>query len=185
MTQFIIHYFILCVASLALTMAASTSVTNIAAKAEFDELLTTHPFIIADFYANWCPPCKAIAPLYAKLADQHGAVGKLAFAKINIDDVPDIAQAYNVTAMPTFLFFKHGKQAPVPVEAKGPCVVSEADGSGVSMIRGADPKSLTAIAAKLGELSKNPDAAAAPALAQADGNADSKPESASVSTPFL
>ncbi|KAL7921259.1 thioredoxin-like protein [Trichoderma austrokoningii] len=103
----------------------------------FDSLLAANTYVAVDFYADWCPPCKAIAPIYKSLADKHSAENTLAFAKVNVDNVQKIAARYNITAMPTFLFFKEGQQVAV---------------NGQAMIQGADPRSLGAAAEKLGGL---------------------------------
>lgn len=62
---------------------------------------------IVDFYATWCGPCKAIAPVFDKLA---GAVPEAQFARVDVDEAPDVAGQNGVTAMPTILFFKDGKE---------------------------------------------------------------------------
>lgn len=94
-------------------------------------------YVVADFYADWCGPCKAIAPSYEKLAEKYSVPGYLAFAKVNVDNVQQVAAQYSVTAMPTFMFFKEGKQVAV---------------NGQPLIRGADVKILNAAAEKLGKL---------------------------------
>lgn len=102
-------------------------VRNIASADEFSSLLSANKFVIADFYADWCGPCRTIAPTFAHLAASlpTEVAAKMAFAKIDVDKLPDIAQQYGVTAMPTFMFFRDGK-----VDANRP------------LIRGADVRSL-------------------------------------------
>jgi thioredoxin 1 len=85
-------------------------VTEIVAPLHFRTLLTGHTYLIADFYATWCPPCKTIAPVYAQLSTAHAAPGKVAFVKVNVDEQREIAAQYGIQAMPTFLVFKNGKQ---------------------------------------------------------------------------
>lgn len=130
----------------------SGNVHKITKAAEFDALLRSTSNVVVDFYADWCPPCRSIAPIFSKLADKHALRGHLAFAKVNVDHVNDIAGRYGVSAMPTFVFFEGGKPAPVQ-DAKltrtGPSVVM-VDG-GVERIRGADPMALTAVTAALYE----------------------------------
>jgi thioredoxin 1 len=84
--------------------------TEVLAPLHFRTLLTSHTYLIADFYATWCPPCKQIAPIYAQLSAQHNAPGKFAFVKINVDEQRELAGQYGVTAMPTFLVFREGKK---------------------------------------------------------------------------
>lgn len=74
-------------------------------------------YVVVDFYADWCPPCRTIAPVFSKLADDYSVSGQLAFAKVNVDNVKDVAKRYNITAMPTFVFFKDGEPGPVAVHS--------------------------------------------------------------------
>ncbi|KAF4448787.1 putative thioredoxin [Fusarium austroafricanum] len=87
----------------------SGKVFKIAESSELDAVLASHTRVVVDFYADWCPPCRAIAPVFSGLADTHAASGKLAFAKVNTDHVKDVAQKYGITAMPTFVFFEGGE----------------------------------------------------------------------------
>lgn len=102
--------------------------------------------MVVDFYADWCPPCRAIAPVFSKLADDHALKGHLAFAKVNVDHVNAVAGRYGVSAMPTFVFFKGAEPTPVLGVEKvrtGPSVVM--NGGGVERIRGADRNALVAV----------------------------------------
>ncbi|CAM1502659.1 Fc.00g074350.m01.CDS01 [Cosmosporella sp. VM-42] len=106
---------------------------------ELQTLLSSTTYVAVDFFADWCPPCKVIAPVFEQLATKHGVPDILAFAKVNVDHVQEVARTYRVTAMPTFLFFKEGKQVAV---------------NGQVMIQGADPRALGAAAEKLGGLAQ-------------------------------
>ena len=66
--------------------------------------------MIVDFYATWCPPCKAAAPIYARMSEEE-AFAKCTFAKVNVDEVRAVASSENVSAMPTFGFFEDGKRS--------------------------------------------------------------------------
>ena len=65
--------------------------------------------VVADFYATWCGPCRALAPRLDQLSSNY--VDRIKFVKINVDESPGIAQNFSVSAIPTLIFFKDGKVA--------------------------------------------------------------------------
>jgi len=124
---------------------ATEQLHSIHSQAELKSLLSQNKFVVIDFWAEWCPPCKAIGPFYSNLAKTHSVPGFLAFAKIDVDELPDITKVYGISAMPSFLVLEDGE----PSEGID---VGGATAAKVKLIRGADPKGLTALAAKLKEL---------------------------------
>ena len=60
--------------------------------------------VLVDFYADWCGPCKAMAPVVEELAEEYA--GKVKVGKINVDNAMDIATKYRIMSIPTFMVFK-------------------------------------------------------------------------------
>ncbi len=72
------------------------------------EVIKTQGAVMVDFWAVWCGPCQAIAPVIDELALEYQ--GKMKICKLNTDENPDIASQYQIMGIPTLLFFKDGKQ---------------------------------------------------------------------------
>ncbi|MEX1104718.1 MAG: thioredoxin [Ilumatobacteraceae bacterium] len=84
----------------------------------FDEMVAASDTpVIVDFWAEWCGPCKMIAPILSEIAVEQA--GKLTVAKLNVDENPDLAMRFNVMSIPTLLVFDRGQVAKRLVGAKG------------------------------------------------------------------
>ena len=75
--------------------------------AEFTKVVKEHPYVVVDFWAEWCAPCRAIAPTVDELAKKYA--GQVTFAKVNSDENPRTVQEFIIMGIPTILFFKAGK----------------------------------------------------------------------------
>jgi len=72
--------------------------------------------VLVDFWAEWCGPCKMIAPILDEIADEQ--VGSLKIAKLNVDEAPNTARQYEVMSIPTMILFKAGEPVKKIVGAK-------------------------------------------------------------------
>lgn len=73
---------------------------------QFNELIQGEDVVFVDFYADWCGPCKMLAPSVDKLAKEHPEVKVV---KVNVDNEGMLAQTYQVQSIPTLLVFKNGQ----------------------------------------------------------------------------
>ena len=70
------------------------------------EVLEAKETVLVDFYADWCGPCKMMAPVVEKISEELD--GKVKLCKLNVDEAGDIAAQYGVMSIPTFIVFKQG-----------------------------------------------------------------------------
>lgn len=77
--------------------------------ADFDKIVQENPIALIDFWASWCGPCKALAPVIEELAKEY--VGKIFVGKLNVDENPGTAERFQVYSIPTVVVMKNGKEA--------------------------------------------------------------------------
>ncbi len=90
--------------------------TSMVTDKNFDaEVLKSKEPVVVDFFAEWCGPCKAMAPALDQVSKE--LAGKVKVVKIDVDQNPEITQKYGIQAMPTLMLFKDGKVADTQVGA--------------------------------------------------------------------
>ena len=95
---------------------ASPSIVTLTQENFSQQVLQSAAPVLVDFWAEWCGPCKMIAPLLDELADEYD--GKIKIGKVNIDEQQNLAAEYGVRAIPTLLVFHHGQVADQLVGAR-------------------------------------------------------------------
>ncbi|MDA1349067.1 MAG: thioredoxin [Chloroflexi bacterium] len=81
--------------------------TNVTDSDFEDQVVNADTPVLVDFWADWCAPCKMIAPIVEELADEFD--GKMKFTKLDVDSNPKSAMAYGIRGIPTLLIFKGGQ----------------------------------------------------------------------------
>ncbi|MDR1983034.1 MAG: thioredoxin [Holosporaceae bacterium] len=82
-------------------------------EASFNEDVLSKDFVVVDFYADWCGPCRVIAPFLEEIQSELG----IEIMKVNLDESPNIASQYNVMSIPTLAIFKKGEKVSTNVGA--------------------------------------------------------------------
>jgi thioredoxin 1 len=75
----------------------------------FEQTIQKNKLVLVDFWANWCGPCRALAPTIEELAKEN--IGKMLIGKLDVDENPAIAERFKVFSIPTMIFFKNGQEA--------------------------------------------------------------------------
>jgi thioredoxin 1 len=101
-------------------MGAEVTVTNENFKTE---VLDSDVPVLADFWAEWCVPCKMVGPILEQMAEEYN--GKIKIAKINVDEEGELASNYNIVSIPTILLFHNGNVAKQQIGAVPKKVLEE------------------------------------------------------------
>jgi thioredoxin 1 len=84
----------------------SDKIVHVTDDAFDDEVINADGPVLVDYWADWCGPCKMIAPILDEIADEY--VGKIKIAKLNIDENPGTPPKYGIRGIPTLMLFKDG-----------------------------------------------------------------------------
>jgi thioredoxin len=100
-------------------------------EATFDEqVLQSDKAVLVDFWAEWCGPCHAVAPVLEKIVEEHG--DELRLVKVNIDEEQELATRYGVMSIPTMILFKDGEPTGAVIGAQPKSSIERALGIGVA-----------------------------------------------------
>ena len=81
------------------------------------EVVNSDVPVVLDFWAEWCPPCRALAPTFEELAERYA--GRVKFVKLNVDENQSVPQRFGIKGIPTLVFFDGGREAERVVGASG------------------------------------------------------------------
>ncbi|AQS50979.1 MAG TPA: thioredoxin TrxA [Paenalcaligenes hominis] len=90
----------------------SQFIKNVSDASFSEDVLNADQPVLVDYWAAWCGPCKAIAPILDEVAEQYA--GRVTIAKLNVDDNPETASKFGIRGIPTLMLFKNGQ----PTETK-------------------------------------------------------------------
>lgn len=88
----------------------SEEIKEVESLQDFNSILAANQLVVADFFATWCPPCKALAPILHDIAADSQYSGKVAFVKVDVDKLSDLASQYEIGGIPDVRIFFKGKQ---------------------------------------------------------------------------
>jgi len=93
------------------------AIVNLSETTFDEEVASSSEPVLVDFWAEWCGPCKMIAPILEEIAAEQA--GSIRIAKVNVDEAPDLARRFEVMSIPTLILFSNGVPAKRMVGAKG------------------------------------------------------------------
>jgi len=95
-----------------------------ATAADWDEQVARRPGrVLVDFYAAWCPPCRVIAPLLERLAEEHA--GRVVFLKVDVDAEEELAARFGVRTVPTLISFLDGREVERAVNPQSRALIED------------------------------------------------------------
>ena len=86
---------------------ANENVIHIGSEETFDKLIAQNTPVLVDFWATWCGPCRMIAPIVEEIANEYA--GRAVVAKVDVDELGELAQRYRIMNIPTLILFKKGE----------------------------------------------------------------------------
>ena len=86
---------------------ANDNIIHIGSEEAFDKLMAGDTPVLVDFWATWCGPCRMIAPIVEEIANEYA--GKVVVAKVDVDEMGELAQRYRIMNIPTLMLFKQGQ----------------------------------------------------------------------------
>ena len=86
---------------------ANDNIIHIGSEEAFDKLINGDVPVLVDFWATWCGPCRMIAPIVEEIANEYA--GKVVVAKVDVDEMGELAQRYRIMNIPTLMLFKQGQ----------------------------------------------------------------------------
>ena len=86
---------------------ANENVIHIGSEEAFNKLMAGDTPVLVDFWATWCGPCRMIAPIVEEIANEYA--GKVLVAKVDVDEMGELAQRYRIMNIPTLMLFKQGQ----------------------------------------------------------------------------
>lgn len=87
----------------------------------FENDVLSQEFVVVDFFADWCGPCRMISPFLEEIQQEQ----RVEIVKVNIDESPDIASRYDIMSIPTLMIFKNGEKVSVNVGAASKARLSD------------------------------------------------------------
>ena len=89
----------------------------------FQDAIEKYSFLVVDFWASWCGPCKMMSPVIESLAKKYK--GEIVFGKVNVDENPSLAEKFKIMSIPTLIIFKKGEKVDEIIGARPQTLIEE------------------------------------------------------------